>query len=110
MKMPVRAPGKARTSRIAPPSLFARISSHITLEPRADGSIAACFHGQSVGLGTFSVAAAERARELRTGLPFGSIKPGAGGVDKEVDRLVRRLARSGLLEYRLGQPREGADL
>ncbi|HYA05578.1 MAG TPA: SagB family peptide dehydrogenase [Xanthobacteraceae bacterium] len=81
----------------------------VTLEAQADGQIAARFHGHSVGLGTLSAGAAERAQELRAGLPLASF--GAGrNVDKEIDRLVRRLARLGLLEYRLGRLPNDEDL
>jgi hypothetical protein len=68
----LRAPGKSKRRRTAPPIISARLSAHITLETQADGNIAACFDGYSVGLGTFSAAAWQRAQALRTGLPLGS--------------------------------------
>jgi len=46
-------------------------------------------------LGKFSSAVAERAQALRTGLALVSF-----AADKQTDLLVRRLAQSGLLEYR----------
>ena len=49
-----------------------------------------------------------RSSELRTGLPLVSISRGRAG-DKEINLLVQRLARSGLLEYRLGPARGGQD-
>jgi SagB-type dehydrogenase family enzyme len=101
----LRAPGKKKVQRIAPPITSARLSSHITLEALADGSILACFEGHSIGLGKFSARAAERARDLRTGLPLGSFAS-SSPVDKEIDLLVRRLAQRGLLEYRLGHARD----
>jgi SagB-type dehydrogenase family enzyme len=104
----LRAPGKKIARRIAPPTVSARLSAHITLEAHANGSIAAYFDGQSVGLGKFSAAAAERAGELRAGLPLGSFA-GDRAVDKEIDLLVRRLARSGLLEYRLARAGDDKD-
>jgi SagB-type dehydrogenase family enzyme len=107
--VPVRAPGKRPRPRIAPPTISARLSGHITLDTQADGRIAACFDGQSVGLGTFSAAAVKRAQQLRKGLPLGSFSSDGSADDKDIDRLVRRLARSGLLEYRLGQPDSGPD-
>jgi SagB-type dehydrogenase family enzyme len=97
----LRAPGKKKR-RIAPPALSARLSGPVTLEAQADGSIAACFDGLSVGLGKFGAAAVERAKQLRAGLPLDTFKS-ESSTDKEVDLLVRRLARRGLLEYRLGQ-------
>jgi SagB-type dehydrogenase family enzyme len=93
----LRAPGKNQARRIAPPVISARLNDHIALQVQADGNIAACFEGHSVALGKFSSGAAASAQELRTGLPLGRT------ADKEIDRLVRRLARRGLLEYRLGR-------
>ena len=81
----------------------------MTLEARADGAVAACFDGYSVGLGTFSAGAADRAQDLRTGLPIASFASG-GGIDKEIDLLVRRLARRGLLEYCLRRSPKDDDL
>ena len=112
----MRAPGKTGNTgkktgpRVTPPTVSARLSGHITLDTRADGSIAACFEGQSVGLGTFSSGAVERAPALRTGLPLGSFGSGGSATEKDIDLLVRRLARSGLLEYRLGALADGEDL
>jgi SagB-type dehydrogenase family enzyme len=92
-----------------PPAISARLSAHIRLETRADGNIAACFDGVAVGLGQFSAAAGTRAGELRTGLPLSSFSADGSTLDKEIDRLVRRLARSGLLEYRFGSPGDDKD-
>jgi len=103
------APGKKTGRRVAPPTISARLNAHITLEAHADGSIAARFDGHAVGLGKFSAGAAKRALALRTGLPLGSFASDGSAVDKEVDRLVRRLAQRGLLEYRLGQSRGDRD-
>jgi SagB-type dehydrogenase family enzyme len=93
--------------------LSVRLVGHVTLEARADGEIVACFDGASVGLGTYSVVAAERAQDLRIGLPFGSFasdgKDKDKSIDKEIHQLVRRLAGHGLLEYRLGRSRNGVD-
>jgi hypothetical protein len=85
-----------------PPTLSARLASRVTLETHAGGKIFACFDGYSVGLGTFSAGAAERAQELRIGLPFASFASRRRAIDKEIDVLVRRLARHGLMEYRVG--------
>ncbi len=95
----MRAPGR-KSGREAAPTVAARLSGHVTLETHADGQIVACFDGFSVGLGTFSASAAERAQGLRAGLPLASFASGRN-TDKEIDLLVRRLARHGLLEYRL---------
>jgi SagB-type dehydrogenase family enzyme len=99
----LRTRGKKRGPRIAPPTISARQSAHVTLETDPDGNIFARFTGYSERLGKFSAGAAKRARELRTGLPLGSFSPNGRGIEKEIDLLVRRLARRGLLEYRLGR-------
>jgi SagB-type dehydrogenase family enzyme len=61
-------------------------------------------------LGKFSAAAADRAQDLRMGLPLGSFVSYGRRIDKEIHLLVRRLARHGLLEYRLARRRNGEDL
>ena len=81
--------------------LSARIGDHILLEAQADGTVAACFDGYSVGLGKFSAATLQTAQSLRTGLPLDSFAADGNTVEREIQLLVRRLARSGLLEYRL---------
>jgi SagB-type dehydrogenase family enzyme len=105
----LRAPGKKTARRTAPPAISARLSGHITLETRADGSVAAFFDGQGAGLGKFSAAAIKSAAGLRAGLPLASFA-GGRAVDKEIDLLVRRLALRGLLEYRLARARDDKDL
>ena len=89
------------------PSVSARLGSHVSLETHASGKLAACFHGYSVGLGTFSAEAADRAQQLRTGLPLASLTLDGIGIDREIHHLIRRLARHGLLEYRVR--RSGSD-
>jgi SagB-type dehydrogenase family enzyme len=91
-------------------TVSARLRDHISLEAQANGEIVACFDGYWVGLGTFSASAADRAQELRIGLPLSSFASGSRNIDKEIGLLVRRLARHGLLEYRLGRSRNGEDL
>jgi SagB-type dehydrogenase family enzyme len=105
----LRAPGTNKGRRIASPIVSVRLSAHIKLETHANGSLAASFDSHSVGLGTFSTGATDRARELRTGLPLGSFGPDGDSIDREIDLLVRRLARTGLLEYRLGHARGDED-
>jgi SagB-type dehydrogenase family enzyme len=81
--------------------LSAQLIPQIALERRAGGEIVACFEAHSVGLGKLSPGAAERVKTLRTGLPLRTLSSDAGGINKEMHGLVRRLARHGLLEYRL---------
>ncbi|MGB6177466.1 MAG: SagB family peptide dehydrogenase [Methylocella sp.] len=96
--------------RAVPATVSARLGGRVTLETHANGEIVACFDGYSVGLGTFSAGAADRARNLRTGLPLASLASNSRNIDKEINLLVRRLARHGLLEYRLGRSRIGEDV
>jgi SagB-type dehydrogenase family enzyme len=98
----LRVPATKKARRIAPPVLSARMGGHIMLEAQADGNIVACFDGLSVGLGKFSAGTLDRAKVLRAGLALASLAPEGSAVDQEIDLLVRRLARRGLLEYRLG--------
>jgi SagB-type dehydrogenase family enzyme len=94
----VRAPGSKKRRR---PAICARLNRHVTLDARADGKIAACFDGYSVSLGALSAGAADRAQDLHQGLPLASLASSKRNTDKEIELLVRRLARHGLLEYRL---------
>jgi SagB-type dehydrogenase family enzyme len=72
---------------------------------QSDGSIAASVDGNFVNLGHLSPAAMERARGLTDGLSLAFLA-GKSAIAREVDGLVRRLGRHGLLEYRLGFPRD----
>jgi SagB-type dehydrogenase family enzyme len=83
---------------------------HVTLQAQASGEIAACFDDVALGLGKFSAKAADRAQELRTGLPLSAFASGSRDIDKEILLLVRRLAGRGLVEYHLGRPRNGENL
>lgn len=76
---------------------------------QADGSIAAVSSDDSVSLGQFNAAAIERAGHLATGLPLAFLA-GNSVLAKQVHALVQRLARHGLLDYRLFSPRDGQDL
>ena len=103
------APGAKRGRRAAPATLSARLAPHVKLETDADGTIRACVAGHSIGLGEFGAAATDHAQDLRTGLPLRSFVSGRRRTDQDIDRLVRRLARHGLLEYRLGRSRNGEE-
>jgi SagB-type dehydrogenase family enzyme len=97
----LRAPPAKRGRPAGPQTVSARLGGHVTLAAHTGGNIIACFDGYSVGLGTFSAGAADRAQKLRMGLPLASFASGDRTIDKETGRLVRRLARHGLLEYRV---------
>ena len=103
--MPASEENKRRKTT---PVVAARLSSHVTLEGQADGNVVARFEGYAQGLGKFTPATIKRLSELRTGLPLASMAPGRA-TGKEINLLVQRLARSGLLEYRLGPARGSRD-
>jgi SagB-type dehydrogenase family enzyme len=85
------------------------LNGHLSLQVQADGSIAGFVNGYPVNLGQLSKAAIDSTRNLNDGLPLASFA-GKSAIAREVDVLVRRLARHGLLEYRLSSPRDGQDL
>ena len=91
-----------RTRRAVATPLWARINGHVRLEAHPDGRIFACFDHHLVDLGPFGANAAHLARELSADLPLKSIATGEGTADQEIQSLVGRLARHGLLEYYLG--------
>jgi SagB-type dehydrogenase family enzyme len=103
------APGPNRERRAAPAILSARLGGHVTLEAHSNGEIVARFGPHSVGLGKFSAGATKRAQDLRMGLPLASLGSDGRNIDKEIHRLVRRLAGHGLLEYSLGRARNDED-
>jgi SagB-type dehydrogenase family enzyme len=106
----LRAPGKKPGRKIASSAISARLNPRVTLEALADGSIAACFDGYSDGLGRFSPGAVDRAVALHSGLPFDRFVSTGRHPDQEIELLVQRLARRGLLEYRLADPSGRKDL
>jgi SagB-type dehydrogenase family enzyme len=95
---------------MAPAAISARLSANISLEAGTDSDLFAHFGGYSVELGKYSANAMGRAQQLRGGLRLDSFVAGSNSVDKEIEALVRRLARHGLLEYPLVDPRKGHDL
>lgn len=103
-------PGRAKKvgRKATTPVLAARLSAHASLEAREDGNLAVRVEGYAQGLGKFTAAIQKRLGELRTGLPLTSIERGRA-ADTEINLLVQRLARSGLLEYGLGPARGGHD-
>ncbi len=104
----MRGPGSKR-ARPAPPTISARLGGHVTLEAQPNGTIVARFHGYAVGLGMFSADAAERAQDLRNGLPLAASASSNQPIDQEIDQLIRRLASRGLVEYRLVRAQMDAD-
>jgi len=103
-----RASGAKRGG--APAGLAARLVEHVTLQVQPDGNILASFSDHSLPLGKFSARAAQCAQALRLGLPLRFLASVRSKAGKDADRLVRQLARSGLLEFSLGKSPEGAEL
>jgi SagB-type dehydrogenase family enzyme len=106
----LRAPRHRQATRVQPSGLLARVNTRVTLAMDTTGKIAASIEGRSAALATLSPGATERALLLRTGLPLASFASARRSPDKEIDGLVRRLARLGLLEYVLRRPRDDTDL
>ena len=103
----MRAKAIKRKRGAAPATLLARLLGHVALTLNPDGKVVVSVEGQALGLGALGPGAAERVRSLRTGLPLADFASGRRGGDKEVEHLVRRLARFGLIEYGLRRPRGG---
>ena len=104
----MRTNRKKPTGKIAP-DIAARLSHRFSLQMQPDGNLVAFLGDYSVNLGQFSKAAIDRARHLSTGLPLASFA-GKSAVARDVDALVHRLARQGLLEYRLASSCDERDL
>jgi SagB-type dehydrogenase family enzyme len=105
----LRSPGRRRGRPTAPATLSARLARHVTLDADSGGQLVARVGDYSFDLGSFSASAVDRAQHLRAGLPVVSLASARRRVDKELDVLVRRLARHGLLEYRLARARTEED-
>jgi SagB-type dehydrogenase family enzyme len=101
----VRAAPAKRGRRATPQIISARLSERVTLVYTDERIVARFDDGYSINLGPLSAAAADRAQELRTGLPLASLQS-RGRTTKETERLVRRLARLGLLEYPVQRSRK----
>lgn len=98
----MRAPKKKPTRKKATPTLSARLNPRVALQAQPDGSLAAMVEDYPVELGRFSAQAQKRAAGLHEGLPLAAFA-GHKPLAQETTALVRRLARRGLVEYRLGR-------
>jgi len=98
----LRAPKRGKARRAPPPAVFARLVGRATLEAHTNDQVVAFVDGYSVDLGTCSAAAWDRVRNIRSGLPLTAFASSAKKIDKEIERLVRRLASQRLLEYGVG--------
>jgi SagB-type dehydrogenase family enzyme len=88
-----------------PATLGARLVGHASLAVDPGGKVSVAVAGHVHGLGTLGPGAAQRVQSLRTGLPLAVLASGRRSGDREVDQLVRRLARLGLIEYGLRRAR-----
>ena len=69
----------------------------------------ASVHGHVVSLGAFRGDLADRVQDLHDGLPLTSFASRRRKVDNEINRLVRRLAQHGLMEYCLQRSQNHKD-
>ena len=106
----MRTARNKQARNVAAAVIAGRLNARVRLEVQAQGNVAACFDGYRVELGKFSAGAVKRALGLRAGLPIGSLTLTRSATGKELALLVRRLAHSGLLEYRLARARRDKDL
>jgi SagB-type dehydrogenase family enzyme len=102
----VRAPVTKRARRTGPRTVSARLAAHVTLEARPDGHFFVYLDGYSLDLGWFSAVAAERVLGLQKGQRLSALQSGGRTTEREIESLMRRLARRGLLEYPVGQSRD----
>src|SRR5262249_28635066 len=84
--------------------LVAQVNGQVALEIYDNGKVGVYVDGYAVELGQINPETVKRAQGLREGLPMASFSPATTQSDQDIDLLARRLARSGLLEYRLTSP------
>ncbi|MGE5156700.1 MAG: dehydrogenase, partial [Gemmatimonas sp.] len=82
------------------------MNERVILETQGGGHLAANVDGYPVELGEFSPEASRRATALRAGLPLASFAAARNAAAQEIQTLIRRLARRGLIEYRLTHGRK----
>ena len=104
-------PSCARTSskrarRAGPRTVSARLSARARLEARPDGHIFVRLEGYSLDLGWFSPAVAKRVLAAAQGRTPRLVWIRRPDHRREIESLIRRLARHGLLEYPVGQKRD----
>ena len=96
-------PAKSKQAKTpAAPELKVRLNERVTLQAQGDGALAAMVESYPVELGRFSAQALKRAQGLHEGLPLASFA-GKNALAEETATLVGRLARRGLVEYRLAR-------
>jgi SagB-type dehydrogenase family enzyme len=93
--------------QLASAILSVRVGSHVALETWSNGHLGAVVGFYPLDLGQPSDGAKKRALALKDGLKLEALA-GSKPLDQEIARLVRLLARQGLVEYPL--TRDGRDL
>src|SRR5262249_7421228 len=83
----------------------AHVNSQVALEIYENGKVGVYVDGYAVELGQISPETVKRAQGLSQGLPVASFTPAKTRSDQDIELIARRLARSGLLEFRLMSPR-----
>jgi SagB-type dehydrogenase family enzyme len=96
-KAKAKAP-PAAVSRPAPPALSVRLGPQVALETWSNGHLGAVVGFYPLDLGQPSDDAKKRALALKDGLGLDALA-GNKPLDQEIARLVRLLARQGLVEY-----------
>jgi SagB-type dehydrogenase family enzyme len=99
--------GRAAKGAVAK-ELTVRLLDHVALAHHPSGDMVVTIGDFSASIGKFSAATAQRAQELRAGLPLRAVSSQGSAAERETHLLVRWLAARGLVEYPLGRAR-GAD-
>jgi SagB-type dehydrogenase family enzyme len=94
---------------LAPPGLSVRIGPQVALETWSNGHLGAVVDYYPLDLGRLSDSAKKRALTLKDGLGLG-VLAGKTPADQEVARVVRVLARQGLVEYPLRRKADGSEI
>jgi SagB-type dehydrogenase family enzyme len=100
----MRSSGRKPKTTKSSSGLVAHVNSQVALEVYENGKVGVYVDGYAVELGQISPDTVKRAQSLCQGLPIASFSPAKTKSDQDIELLARRLARSGLLEYRLTSP------
>jgi SagB-type dehydrogenase family enzyme len=99
----------AAPERLAPPVLSVRASPRVALENWSNGHLGAVVDFYPLDLGRPSEGARKRVLALKDGIGLAALG-GTATADQEVARVVRLLARQGLVEYALAPKTEASEI